>query len=121
VTGGRTESVRLLPWPGAGGKPCYLVGDGTGYLSRVADNIECVQLGMSAQLLDHATDMLADHNTTAAQLRYLVARMTEALRDVHRIAESRGARLAGPAYDGTDESGERDVPDRIGGGPAPGA
>ncbi|MGX1561929.1 hypothetical protein [Streptomyces sp. NPDC055506] len=85
--------MRLLPWSGQGGKSCYLVGDGTGYLSRVADDIESVQLDMAARLLDHATDMLADHKVTTAQLRFLVARMTEALRDVHRIAESRGARL----------------------------
>ena len=94
--GGQAESMRLLPWSGQGGKPCYLIGDGTGYLSRVADDIECVQLGMSVRLLDHATDMLADDKVTSAQLRFLVARMTEALRDVHRIAESRGARLPGP-------------------------
>jgi hypothetical protein len=97
VTGGQTETVRLLPWSGQGDKPCYLVGDGTGYLSRVADNIECVQLGMSVQLLDHAADMLADNKATTAQLRFLVARMAEALRDVHRIAESRGARLPAPS------------------------
>lgn len=104
ITGG-TESVRLLPWSGEGGKPCYLVGDGTGYLSRVADAIEGVQLGMSAALLDHAADMLDDHKVTAAQLRFLAARMAEALRDVHRIAESRGARLPLPAHDGPGNPG----------------
>ncbi|MER5900390.1 hypothetical protein ABT150_09855 [Streptomyces mirabilis] len=101
ITGG-TETARLLPWSGEGGKPCYLVGDGTGHLSRVADAIESVQLGMSAALLDHAADMLDDHKVTAAQLRFLAARMAEALRDVHRIAESRGARLPRPAHDGPD-------------------
>lgn len=100
---GWTETARLLPWAGPEGKPCYLVTDGTGYLSRVADNIESVQLGMSAELLDHAADMLDDQKATSAQLRFLAARMAEALRDVHRIAESRGARLPGPAYDDPDE------------------
>jgi len=100
---GQAETVRLLPWAGPEGKPCYLVGDGAGYLSRVADNIESVQLGMSAGLLDHAADMLDDHKATSAQLRFLVARMTEALRDVHRIAESRGARLPAPIYDDPDD------------------
>ncbi|MFF2131886.1 hypothetical protein ACFVW1_42380 [Streptomyces olivochromogenes] len=99
ITGG-TETARLLPWSGEGGKPCYLVGDGTGYLSRVADTVESVQLGMSVALLDHAADMLDDHKVTAAQLRFLAARMAEALRDVHRIAESRGARLPVPVHDG---------------------
>jgi len=93
MIGSWTESARLLPWVGPDGKPCYLVGDGTGYLSRVADGIESVQLGMSAELLDHAADMLNNDRATSVQLRFLAARMAEALRDVHRIAESRGARL----------------------------
>ncbi|MFG2945620.1 hypothetical protein [Streptomyces adustus] len=87
---------RLLPWTGAEGKRCYLLGDGTGYLSRVADAMETMQLAMADELLAHAADMLADHRGTSAQLRFLAARLAEALRDVHRIAESRGARLAGP-------------------------
>jgi len=103
MTGGQSETMRLLPWANPDGNPCYLVGDGTGYLSRVADNIECVQLGMAAQLLDHAVDMLAESRSTTAQLRFLVARMTEALRDVHRIAESRGARLPDPLGGEADE------------------
>ncbi|MFD1661850.1 hypothetical protein ACFSL4_27590 [Streptomyces caeni] len=94
----RTHGARLLPWAGPDGKRCYLVTDGTGYLSRLADDIESVQLGMAAELLGHAADMLADRRVTTGQLRYLLARMSEALTDVHRIAESRGARL--PATDG---------------------
>lgn len=111
-----TDGARLLPWAASEGKPCYLVTDGTGYLSRVADGIESVQLGMSAELLDHAADMLADHRTTGAQLRFLVARMAEALRDVHRIAESRGARLPASACDGPDGIDTFDTAD----GPVPG-
>ena len=42
MIGGRAETARLLPWSGPEGKPCYLVSDGTGYVSRVADNIESV-------------------------------------------------------------------------------
>ncbi|MFG2132275.1 hypothetical protein ACGFNV_31300 [Streptomyces sp. NPDC048751] len=88
--------MRLLPWASPEGKPCYLVGDGTGRLSRLADTVEAVQLGMAGELLAHAADMLADRKVTSAQLRFLAARMAEALRDVHRIAESRGARLDAP-------------------------
>lgn len=93
MTARTPDGLRLLPWSGPEGKPCYLVGDGTGYVSRVADNVESVQLGMAADLLDHVSDMLNDHHVTSAQLRYVVARMAEALRDVHRVAESRGVRL----------------------------
>ncbi|MEU0838033.1 hypothetical protein ABZ370_00975 [Streptomyces sp. NPDC005962] len=94
--------ARLLPWSTAEGKPCYVIGDGTGYVSRVADNVECVQLGMASELLDHAADMLGDGKATPVQLRYLAARLAEALRDAHRIAESRGARLSAvtPPSDG---------------------
>jgi len=93
-----TSEARLLPWAGSDGKRCYLVTDGNGYLSRVADNVESVQLGMADDLLDHAADMLSDPPATSAQLRFLLARMSESLTDVHRIAESRGARLPSPAY-----------------------
>ncbi|MGW0571596.1 hypothetical protein [Streptomyces tauricus] len=88
--------MRLLPWAGEEGKPCYLVGDGTGRLSRTADRVESVQLGMAAEILTHAADLLADRRATADQLRYLAARLAEALTDVHRIAESRGARIPPP-------------------------
>ncbi|OEJ96185.1 hypothetical protein [Streptomyces thermolilacinus] len=94
-----TGTARLLPWTGSGGKPCYLIGDGKGYISKVADRIESVQLGMAAELLGHVAELLSDRRATSDQLRYAVARMAESLRDVHRIAESRGARLSaeGPA------------------------
>ncbi|MFI7414790.1 hypothetical protein ACIBU0_39760 [Streptomyces sp. NPDC049627] len=91
------KDVRLLPWTGEGGKPCYLDTDGTGYLAHVADTVERVQLGMAGHLLDHVHDILADRRATPAQLRFLLARMSEALTDVRRIAESRGARLPVPA------------------------
>ncbi|WP_405480909.1 hypothetical protein [Streptomyces sp. NBC_00009] len=104
---------RLLPWPNLDGNPCYLLSDGTGssHLSRVADNVESVQLDMAEELLDHAADLLGDSEdegegegddrTTAHQLRFLAARLAEALHDVHRIARSRGARL--PVPDGDDD------------------
>ncbi|MFG3017269.1 hypothetical protein ACGFZQ_01730 [Streptomyces sp. NPDC048254] len=84
---------RLLPWTGADGKPGYLVGDGTGYVSRLADQIESTHLGMADDLLDHAAELLAEQRATAEELRYLARRLSESLRDVKRVAESRGARL----------------------------
>lgn len=87
---------RLLPWTGPQGKPCYVLGDGTGHVSRLADGIESVQLGMAGDLLDHASDLLADRRVTAGELHYLACRLSESLRDVTRVAESRGARLGVP-------------------------
>ncbi|MEV7400909.1 hypothetical protein AB0N93_10985 [Streptomyces sp. NPDC091267] len=93
--GSRTETLRLLPWSSPEGKACYVSGDGTGYVSRLADEMEAMQLSMCVELLDHADDMITDRDTTGDQLRFLAARMAESLRDVHRVALSRGLRLLG--------------------------
>ena len=85
--------ARLLPWASPEGKPCYLLTDGSGRLSRAADTVESVQIDMAGDLLARLADMLDDEHVTAVQLRYLLARMSEALTDVCRIAESRGSRL----------------------------
>lgn len=48
--------------------------------------------------------MLADRRATVPRLRFLLARMSESLTDVHRIAESRGARLPVPDDDADAEA-----------------
>ncbi|MFK0104995.1 hypothetical protein [Streptomyces sp. NPDC091217] len=88
-------SGRLLPWAGVDGKPCYLVGDGTGHVSRLADQIESMHLGMAGELLDHAAELLAERRLTGEELHYLARRLSESLREVKRVAESRGARSPG--------------------------
>ncbi|MEU8722429.1 hypothetical protein [Streptomyces antimycoticus] len=70
--------------------------DGEGYLSRLADEMEAVQLQMAAELIGHARLMLGDRKTDARELRYLSNRLVEALQDALRIAESRGGRLPVP-------------------------
>ncbi|WP_200309284.1 hypothetical protein [Streptomyces adelaidensis] len=86
------EEVRLLPWVGDGGKACYLVSDEQGgAVSRLADATEAIQLGMGTELLDHARELLPD--TPRGELRFLAERLTEALGDALRVAESRGRRL----------------------------
>ncbi|MEU8999935.1 hypothetical protein AB0952_32135 [Streptomyces caniferus] len=98
----RHGSVRLLPWSSPDGKPCYLVGEGGGYVSQVADDIEGLQLGMADDILGHAEDMLGGRHVTGRELRFLARGLADALRDVRRVAESRGARLPAP-YRGRDE------------------
>ncbi|WP_103531335.1 hypothetical protein [Streptomyces sp. SM11] len=94
AVGGRDVSVaRLLPWTGTGGKPCYVVGDGTGYVSRRADEVEDIQLDMAYELLGHADGLLAGPGATAPQIHFLASRLRESLEQVQRIAESRGSRL----------------------------
>ena len=83
---------RLLPWTGQEDKPCYLITDEHGGpVSRLADTTESVQLGMGAELLAHARELLPD--TPRGELRFLAERLTEALQDALRVAESRGQRL----------------------------
>ncbi|MET8061185.1 hypothetical protein [Streptomyces microflavus] len=94
VSGGSGASVaRLLPWTGTGGKPCYVLGDGTGYVSRRADEVEDIQLDMAYELLGHADGLLTEPGATAPQIHFLAGRLKESLEQVHRIAESRGSRL----------------------------
>lgn len=87
------QTARLLPWTTPDGKTCIVVGDGDGCVSRIADGMEAVQLDMAEDLLGHATDMLGDRKATFPELHYLASQLTGSLRDVRRVAESRGARL----------------------------
>ncbi|KAF3465470.1 hypothetical protein [Streptomyces sp. Tu 3180] len=89
------DELRLLPWSGPEGKPCYLsTDDRGGYMSRLADNIEAVQLGTAEELLNQAPETLADEDADAEDLRRLAQELTRALRDVLRVATSRGHLLA---------------------------
>ncbi|MBC9731194.1 hypothetical protein [Streptomyces sp. TRM68367] len=97
-----TGQLRLLPWAGPEGKPCYLAGDGAGYLSRLADNTEATQLGLAGELFQEAKQVLDKRQWTQGELHLLAVQLTEALGNVHRIAVSRGARLPTPADDDLD-------------------
>jgi hypothetical protein len=89
------NELRLLPWSGPEGKPCYLsTDDQGGYMSRLADNIEAVQLGTAADLLEQASETLNDQDTALEEMRGLAKELTGALRDVLRVATSRGHLLA---------------------------
>ncbi|MFC3572934.1 hypothetical protein ACFOZ0_06510 [Streptomyces yaanensis] len=91
------DELRLLPWSGPEGKPCYLSADDSdGHMSRLADNIEAVQLGMAANLLEQALEVLGDGDAALEQLRPLATQLAGALRDTIRVATSRGHRLVTP-------------------------
>ncbi|UYB40527.1 hypothetical protein SLV14_003162 [Streptomyces sp. Je 1-4] len=101
----RPTSARLLPWSSADGNPCYLLGEGTGYVSRVADDIERLQLGMADELIGHADELLACQRASNRELRFLARGLTDCLRDVRRVAESRGARMRSVDRSLDDEGG----------------
>ncbi|MEV8567020.1 hypothetical protein AB0436_15855 [Streptomyces sp. NPDC051322] len=98
---------RLLPWPSPEGKPCFLVsGSAGGYLSRLADEMEAVQLAMGTDVLGHGRKVLDDPMSPHAEVRYAGIRLAECLSDVLRVAESRGMRL--PTPDSEDRDGSED-------------
>ncbi|MFB6435920.1 hypothetical protein ACFCVY_03935 [Streptomyces sp. NPDC056411] len=109
---------RLLPWSSHDGKPCYLAGDGTGYVSRAADRIEAEQLGAAVELIEEARAVLAGRRWTPGEIHLLAVNLAAALADVHRVAESRGARLVVPDYEGApgdeDDEGNNGEGDRGG-------
>ncbi|MFJ3890292.1 hypothetical protein [Streptomyces rubrogriseus] len=85
------NELRLLPWSGPDGKPCYLsTDDSGGYMSRLADNIEAMQLGMAANLVEQVSTVLGDQGAAPEDLRRVLTELTGALRDVLRVAVSRG-------------------------------
>ncbi|WP_224327742.1 hypothetical protein [Streptomyces olivaceus] len=85
------SELRLLPWSGPDGKPCYLSTDESGgYMSRLADNIEAVQLGMAADLVEQVSAALGGQDADPEDLRRMLTELTRALRDVLRVATSRG-------------------------------
>ncbi|GAA1676970.1 hypothetical protein GCM10009680_15590 [Streptomyces yatensis] len=91
------NDLRLLPWVGPEGKPCYLdTDDREGYMSRLADHIEAVQLGMATELLGQAGQVLDDETEDLEKLKLVAAQLASALRDVLRVATSRGHRLVTP-------------------------
>lgn len=101
------NELRLLPWSGPEGKPCFLsTDDSSGHMSRLADNTEAVQLGLAAELLKHAFAVLADEEAGPEELQLLAADLARVLGDALRVAESRGRRLPLPARSTRGEVGE---------------
>lgn len=103
-----TDTARLLPWLSPEGKPCFLVGDGTGVVARLADSMEMAQLDSAAELIEEAGRVLNARTWTPGELHLLAVELTASLTNVRRVAESRGARLSVPGDDdleGSDASG----------------
>ncbi|WP_414505198.1 hypothetical protein [Streptomyces sp. NEAU-L66] len=96
---GPTDTARLLPWSSPDGKPCFLVGDGAGYVSRIADEMEEAQLDSAAELGEEAHRILAGRAWTPGEIHLLALELATSLADVRRVAESRGARLPVPQDD----------------------
>ncbi|MEI5102607.1 hypothetical protein RB200_33985 [Streptomyces sp. PmtG] len=68
--------------------------------------MEAVQLGIGADLLEHARKLLDSRQVSPTELRFVAARLSEALSDALRVAESRGRRLATHCEDVPDGEAE---------------
>jgi hypothetical protein len=69
-------------------------GGATSVLSRLADEMESVQLGMADGLVGHAEQTLANCRAPEQELRHVIRCLIGSLREVLRVAESRGERLS---------------------------
>ncbi|MDT3398132.1 hypothetical protein RKE29_16030 [Streptomyces sp. B1866] len=96
---------RLLPWSGPEGEARFLVASssaGARGIGRAADEMEALQMQMGAQWCGYARAVLADPRATREEVRYVTERLVGALRDVLRVADSRGRRLSPPGDGGGD-------------------
>jgi len=82
------EDLRLLPWTTPNGHPCYLSTDGGGYLTTLADGTRAL---------------------TDVEYRWLACRLTEALSDALRVADSRGQRILDPTDTAETDGPEEDA------------
>ncbi|WP_432125512.1 hypothetical protein [Streptomyces sp. bgisy082] len=91
------DELRLLPWAGPDGKPCFLsTDDNESRLSNLADTLESTYLDLATETLDHATEVLNLPEAGPEDLRAVSINLTEALSHALRVAESRGQRLPQP-------------------------
>jgi hypothetical protein len=99
------SSPRLLPWPREDGKSCYLSpGEGgSSFVTHLADAMEVTQVELAEQLLGHVDTLVSAGVSSESELRQLVSYLCMSLRDVVRVAESRGARLPRRDHDKDDD------------------
>jgi len=85
----------LLPWTREDGGPCYVIpGEGgSSFMSHLADAMEDTQVELAEQLLGHVDMLVSAGVSPESELRHLVGYLCVSLRDVVRVAESRGHRL----------------------------
>ncbi|MFF8789662.1 hypothetical protein [Streptomyces sp. NPDC015125] len=97
----RCSPPRLLPWTRSDGAPCYLSTDNPDSpLSQLADHAEDELIEAAETLLDETGVLPAVRGTGPRELCPTAAALHRALRDVLRIAVSRGDRLPEPCDHG---------------------
>ncbi|MFC7221324.1 hypothetical protein ACFQLX_24635 [Streptomyces polyrhachis] len=90
-----STALRLLPWRGPSGGPCYLSTDNPdSTVSRMADEIEEGCISTAEEVLAGTKAVLEGSPTNAPALRFALQRTCEALSDLLLVAESRGERVS---------------------------
>ncbi|MGP8300192.1 hypothetical protein ACTPOK_20125 [Streptomyces inhibens] len=103
-----SASMRLLPWTTTDGNPCFLISDGDGLLSQLADDFEAELTSSATNVLAGARAVLADQQADSRLLRFALERAAESLDDVLRVNKSLGTRF--PETDCGASAGEDDGP-----------
>ncbi|MFE0808109.1 ATP-binding protein [Streptomyces sp. NPDC058848] len=106
-----TGRVRLLPGAGGHGRPALLITDGDGPVSRIADHVEAVQLGLGERLLGRARELLEGSQPGGSELRSLAGQLADALADA---LSSAGARGGCPCGEGRPVDGASSTPTAYG-------
>ncbi|MGW0988529.1 class I SAM-dependent methyltransferase [Streptomyces sp. NPDC002486] len=99
------DGEHLSPTRAYGDHP-VVTDDNGSYLSRLADDLEAVQLATAIDVLGLARTVLDDPNSPYAEVRFAGVRLAECLTDALRVAESRGMRVPVPEIEDTVEAGE---------------
>ncbi|WP_246204319.1 hypothetical protein [Streptomyces tailanensis] len=73
-------------------------------MSRLADEMEAVQLALAADVLGHARKVLDVPASPHTEVRFTAVRLAECLSDALRVAESRGGRLGVPTAADDEDS-----------------
>ncbi|MDJ0460549.1 hypothetical protein [Streptomyces sp. H27-C3] len=81
-----------MAWTTDDGRPCYLAFVEAG-VARIAAATEASLLRSGRTVLAHARAMRTEPELSTVELRFLVARLYEALHDALTVAELRRARL----------------------------
>ncbi|MDT3395078.1 hypothetical protein RKE29_00115 [Streptomyces sp. B1866] len=98
----RIPGMRLLPWPGADGRPLYLSdtpAEGARIVGRIADSVEVLRLGVGRALLEQSPERLNAAAGDAERLRLFAVRLVRSLAEVITVAVCRGERVTAAAAD----------------------
>ncbi|GGO42292.1 hypothetical protein GCM10012287_02820 [Streptomyces daqingensis] len=94
--GQHVTGLRRLAFPDGQGKTIYIQNGGAGIMAAVADGIEEGALNDAKAVLEMARHAMGPDGGDPQVLRFVAARLADALHDALRVAQARGERLPQP-------------------------